>query len=673
MADVMQPYILSRTALERRAIDLLVIGGGVAGTFAALAAKRADPARSVVIVEQSNILGGQGTVGGVAGFVGDTARVNAIFAELVARLERAGKIDPYRSNDDRRAYDLESCGFYLQEMVAEAGIETWLHAVALDGKAQDGWVKEVLISVGPTLAVVEPAMVIDATGNALIADILGLPTRHLGALAQLPMSLYFTLWDTGRPVRPFLPEGCPRWDNDDDLPMTSLHGFADGRIEVKMKVVGFDAADGFSLSEAEIHGRRQMMGLIYHLQTRGYRGRHAAGGGKPLATYTLASVSRAIGQREGRRIIGRATLTEDDIRHAAIFDDAVAVGTYHLDFHWPDTDKRAGTGITDMVEPYHIPLGAMLPQGMHNVLCPGRSLSGDQMALSSYRAMATCAQMGFGAGIAAALASASRGSLAALDPTALRAAIKAGGQSLDLSRYGDYLRCLQLIEEIIPIAASDGDRLMLERLSNGRTHASLMKGNAVVAAALRERTAWSSIGPLEDAASLSPDTARPNAVIPDAAVPSPAVPDAVKGQVRFDTTGAILAFAEACPSSALTEDGAVGCILLKRCHRGEERWELHATVDEPGRLFALIVAGDRLRYRVLSTDHRSAVAPDLIPTAIGCAVAFAARDGRIHFWEASEDRFADIGSPAPDPQTLKRRPYEDHLLLAEAPGLEIAS
>ena len=668
MADVMQPYTLSRTAILRRAIDVLVIGGGMAGTFAALAAKRADPARSVVIVEQSNILGGQGTVGGVAGFVGDTARVNAIFADLVARLERAGKIDPYRSNDDRRAYDLESCGYYLQEMVAEAGIETWLHAVALDGKAQDGWVKEVLISVGPTLAVVEPGMVIDATGNALIADILGLPTRHLGALAQLPMSLYFTLWDTGRPVRPFLPEGCPRWDNDDDLPMTSLHGFADGRIEVKMKVVGFDAADGFSLSEAEIHGRRQMMGLIYHLQTRGYRGRHAAGGGKPLATYTLASVSRAIGQREGRRIVGRATLTEDDIRHAAIFDDAVAVGTYHLDFHWPDTDKRAGTGITDMVEPYHIPLGAMLPQGMHNVLCPGRSLSGDQMALSSYRAMATCAQMGFGAGTAAALASASDGSLAALDAATVRAAIEAGGQSLDLSRYGDYLRCLQLIDEIIPIAVNRGDRLTLERLSNGRTRATLMRGNAVVAAALRERTAWSAIAPEEGTGSLTPDTDRPNAVIPNAVIPS-----AVLGLVRFDATGAILAFSEAHQPGAMAADGAVGCVLLKRCHRGEEQWELHATVNEPGRLFVMIVAGDRRRYRVLTADHDSAVSPDLIPTAIGCAVAFAARDGRIHFWEASEDRFAAIGSPEPDPQTLKRRPYEDHVLLAEAPRMETAS
>ena len=53
--------------------------------------------------------------------------------------------------------------------------------------------------------------------------------------------------------------------------MTILHVFPSGKIEVKMKVVGFDSADGQSLSHAELSARRQMMGLIYHLQTRGYR------------------------------------------------------------------------------------------------------------------------------------------------------------------------------------------------------------------------------------------------------------------------------------------------------------------------------------------------------------------------------------------------------------------
>ncbi|MYF93566.1 MAG: FAD-dependent oxidoreductase, partial [Gemmatimonadetes bacterium] len=49
-----------------RPIDTLVLGGGMAGTFAALAAKTPDT--TVAIVEPANVLGGQGTAGGVAGF-----------------------------------------------------------------------------------------------------------------------------------------------------------------------------------------------------------------------------------------------------------------------------------------------------------------------------------------------------------------------------------------------------------------------------------------------------------------------------------------------------------------------------------------------------------------------------------------------------------------------------
>ncbi|MBL8654740.1 MAG: FAD-dependent oxidoreductase, partial [Alphaproteobacteria bacterium] len=258
----MSDYKIAQTGLKTREIDVLVLGGGMAGCFAAMAARR-DGA-SVVLVEPTNALGGQGTAGGVAGFCGDSERVNDLFAELVARLRKSGRIDPYDPNDDRRAYDLEICAFYLQEMVAEKGVEVWLHARAIDAQAASGHVEKVLVSCGATLVEVRPRVVIDATGNATIPDMIGLETLHLGARKQLPMSLYFTLWDTHKPVTPFLPDSCPRFDNDDNLPMTSLHCFADGRVEVKMKVVGFDAADGFSLSQAEIHARRQMMGLIYY-------------------------------------------------------------------------------------------------------------------------------------------------------------------------------------------------------------------------------------------------------------------------------------------------------------------------------------------------------------------------------------------------------------------------
>jgi hypothetical protein len=476
---------------------------------------------------------------------------------------------------------------------------------------------------------------------------IGLPTVHLGARKQLPMSLYFTLWDTHRPVRPFLPPGCPKWENDDDLPMTSLHCFADGRVEVKMKVVGFDAADGLSLSKAEIHARRQMMGLVYYLQTKGYRGRHGALGGRTLDSHVLSSVSRAIGQREGRRITGRRTITDAEARSALVCDDAIAVGTYHLDYHWTDTEKRAGTGITDMVEPYHIPLGALIPQGLDNVLCPGRSLSGDQLAMSSYRVMATCAQTGFGAGVAAAMAARGDGRAITLDTPALQAAIAAGGQSLDLGEYGDYLRCLRFSEEEIPlpplapVAAANAPRveLRLARTGNGGFLATRSAADdpARIDAALRERAQWRALDASDaNAAAMRAGSETGSLHSPDA------MEDATEaaGFVRF------------CPAGALLRAGPAVRLAVMRASNG---YDLAA--------FARAADGGLL-IATIGEDVDSATEPSCVATGVGCAILFQTRNGALRFWEGPIERFAPVGAPAATSADLKGRPYRDHLILS---------
>jgi hypothetical protein len=412
--------------------DVVVVGGGMAGVMAALAAK--TPANRVLLVEPSNVLGGQGTAGGVAGFCGDTTRVNHEFAWLVAQLARHGLIEPYRPNEDRRAYDLEWCAFFLQERVASRGVEILLHTRVIGARADAGRVRELTLATAGGVLTVTPRFVIDASGACVVPALTGFPVVHEGANRQLPMSLYFTLWDTGRPVTPILPEGCPQWRHDGEIPMTSLHRFPSGKVEVKMKVVGFDAADGLSRSAAEVFARRQMHGLIHYLQTTGYRGRK-------LDTQVLASVSRGIGVREERRIVGEHVLTEAEARRAAIFPDAVAVNTYHIDYHWPDRMERAGTGVTDMLDPHHLPLRMMIPRGARNLLVPGRGASGDQKAMSAFRVMAVVAQMGYAAGHAARQCLEDGTDLAGLDLPRLQAAIEAGGQSLDLSHYGEYLRC----------------------------------------------------------------------------------------------------------------------------------------------------------------------------------------------------------------------------------------
>jgi hypothetical protein len=447
----------------------------MAGVMAAIAAR--TPQNRVLILEPSNVLGGQGTAGGVAGFCGDTRRVNAPFAELIERLARHDLIEPYQQNEDRRAYDLEWCAFFLQEMVVGRDIDVLLHTRVIGARAEDGRVIELTVATAGGLCTLKPRFVIDASGACVVPLLTGFPVVHEGANRQLPMSLYFTLWDTGRKVTPILPEGCAQWKSDDEIPMTSLHRFPGGKVEVKMKVVGFDAADGWSRSAAEIFARRQMHALIHYLQTTGYRGRK-------LDTHVLASVSRGIGVREERRIVGEHVLSEAEARRAVIFPDAVAVNTYHIDFHWPDRMQRAGTGITDMLDPHHLPLRMMIPKGAKNLLVPGRGASGDQTAMSAFRVMAVVAQMGFAAGHAARQCVERATVLPDIDIRQLQSAIEAGGQSLDLSDYGEYLRCDLFVHEPVLATRADGGRISepaLLALENARFLARWREGDAASA------------------------------------------------------------------------------------------------------------------------------------------------------------------------------------------------
>ena len=415
--------------------DVLVAGGGIAGVLAALGARRLGV--DVLLVERHSVLGGDGTAGGVCGFCGDTARVNDPFQQIIKSLAERGAVAAYDPRHDQRAYDVEQLAFVLQDMVLDAGIRLRFHSHVADVVRGDGRLTHAILSSKSGLEAQAAKVFIDATGDADLTHLASFPTAKGGPDGeQLPMSLYFTLWNTGSPVEPFLPPGCPEWEGDEDLPMTTLHEHSSGRLDVKMKVIGHDATNADSLTAAEVEARRQMMGLVYHLQTKGYRG-------KTFGTHQLAFVSRQIGIREGRRIVGEHVLTEDDVRAGRGFDDAVAVGTYHIDYHWPNTLQRAGTGITDMVPPYHIPLRSLIPKGAENLLAAGRCISGDQMAMSSFRVMATCAQTGFAAGIVAGLAAKRDGSARAVDAEAIRQELQNAGQQLDLSCYGEYLAHLR--------------------------------------------------------------------------------------------------------------------------------------------------------------------------------------------------------------------------------------
>ena len=241
---------------------------------------------------------------------------------------------------------------------------------------------------------------------------------------QLPMSMmYFVRHLSEAAPGPKVPEG---WfnpiNNEDDLPMTSVWPDGPGGNAIKIKIPMFDATDTESMTAAEIQGRRRMWEVMdYHQRVDG----------KP---WMLDHCSPMIGIREGARIAGDYVLHVDDLRAGRAFDDGIARGTFYLDGHKPDDDKRTYILPKDELEvpPYQIPLRCLIAKDGNNLMMAGRCFSSDQLALSSARVSTTCCMMGQAAGISAALAVKQHTGVRNIDPAEVRQTVIERGAHLDV-------------------------------------------------------------------------------------------------------------------------------------------------------------------------------------------------------------------------------------------------
>ena len=431
----MSTYRFTRTLTELDPVDVLVAGGGMAGFSAAVAAAR-QGAR-VMLVEQHADLGGTATTAGTAAFCGETTGQGEVFDAVVRELERIDAIAPYRPYHEREArpFDHEVLKFVLQEQALAAGVDLWVHTRVADVDCRQGKIEGVILHSKSGLQAIRPAMVIDCTGDGDVTHLAGFPTAkgRQSDGAQLPMSINFFLRDAGRPIQqelpaaPAAPGGRLRvYDSPDDLPMLSVWPQGDGKVGLKLKVVGHDATDGKSLAEAEIHARRLMWSMIHYVQ-RHPMGRH------DLSHYKFDYISPRIGIREGRRAVGEYVLTAEDLRSGRTFDDGIALGVFYLDCMDPATDKRVYQINWDErhVPPYDIPYRSLIPRGSKNLLVAGRCFSADQLALSSARVMTTASMMGQAAGIAAAWSSGAKRPVGEVTTAALRREVVNRGAVLE--------------------------------------------------------------------------------------------------------------------------------------------------------------------------------------------------------------------------------------------------
>ncbi len=413
----------------RYVADVAVFGSGMAGVSAAIAA--AMRGASVILVERFGIPGGNSTTGGVASFCGNTVGQGRVFDMIVEGLEAFGAIKPLDPERSSRVFNHEFLAVVLMELILKQNVRLLLHTRFVDTICEDGHITECLVCGSSGLEAVRAKRYIDCTGEGSLARQAGFSVMKGDERGySLPMSLMYFIRHTNEPVCE-IPEGWfPKISSEEELPMTSVWPNGPGENAIKIKVPMFDSTDTESLTTAEIAGRRKMMSVMdYHQRVA-------------KKNWLFDHCSPMIGIREGCRIRGDYVLTVDDLRAGASFDDAVAIGTFYLDGHKPDDDKRTYILPKDSlrVPPYDIPLRSLIARDGDNLLMAGRCLSADQLALSSARVTTTCAMTGQAAGICAALSLEKNTDIRGVSAAEVRNIMAQNGAILDKNKVKEVYR-----------------------------------------------------------------------------------------------------------------------------------------------------------------------------------------------------------------------------------------
>ena len=391
--------------------DVLVAGGGPAGFAAAVCAARAG-ARTFLI-EQAGAVGGVATSGLMSHWTGRTR--GGFYEEILDRSIAARKDPEPRDPSMRLAINPEELKWVMLQMLREAGVQVRLYTFAAGPILESGVVRGLLTESKSGREAWLSRVIIDATGDGDIAAAAGVPFskgRTVDGRMQ-PMTLMFKVGgvDTARAIFPegfetrvTVPAGEIQALARQHLPhpaghvllyRTTLPGVVTCNMTNAIEVDGTSAED---LTRAEYTCREQIPLIVDFL-------RRFAPGYEQCFLLTAASM---VGVRETRHFAAEYTLTEEDILAARVFPDWIATQA-HFNF---DIHSLKGAGLDEHGEQakfrqakgYTIPYRCLLPQGVENLLLAGRDIAGTHKAHSNYRVMPICANVGQGAGIAAALA-----------------------------------------------------------------------------------------------------------------------------------------------------------------------------------------------------------------------------------------------------------------------------
>lgn len=369
--------------------EVLVCGGGPAGTAAAIAAAR-QGAR-VTLLERYGCLGGLATGGLVIVLPcfreGSIQVIGGIGLELRDRLMATGEAAlrvPHRS--DGSAFDPEAMKRVSAELCRDEGVEVLHHVWIAQALCNDGAAKGVIVESKQGRMAVLADVVIDATGDGDVFASAGAEFATSTQYIGLPFRMIHVDTDAWQAFRQEDPKAhaallrrageAAGFDSIFALsPLPTTPGVAWGNN----CYLDGDGLDVRTLSRIEVDARIGLGAAQEILRTE------MPGFAQALVFDTASQ----LGVRRSRRLVGRYVIADEDVAGAyKSFPDAIGRGN---DFRKPDIV-------------YEIPYRSLLPRDVDGLLVAGRCISCTHDALEPIREIHVCWVMGEAAGAAAALA-----------------------------------------------------------------------------------------------------------------------------------------------------------------------------------------------------------------------------------------------------------------------------
>ncbi|MEO1010863.1 MAG: FAD-dependent oxidoreductase [Bacteroidota bacterium] len=378
--------------------DLVVVGGGLAGTCAAITAARSG--LKVVLIQDRPVLGGNASSEvrlwslGATSHMGNNNRwsregglINEILLENLKRNKEGNPL----------IFDT----VLLEKVHLERNITLLLNTAVYEVDKKDSkTIKNVtaFCSQNSTTYVASAPLFCDASGDGIVAFMSGASFR-MGAETKeefdegfapniedygnlLGHSLYFYTKDLGKPVSYTAPSFAIK--NAEDLPRIKNYQLGDHGCKLWWVEYGGRMDTVHESENIKFELWKVVYGIWDYVKNSGKY--------PDAENLTLEWVGTIPGKRESRRFEGDFMLSQKDIVEQRHHYDAVAFGGWAMDLHPADgvysehnsCTQWHGKGV------YSIPYRCYYSKDLDNLFLAGRIISATHVAFGSSRVMLTC-------------------------------------------------------------------------------------------------------------------------------------------------------------------------------------------------------------------------------------------------------------------------------------------